>query len=239
MEELICNWTPQLIVELVKALVWPLTLLLFGLKFRSGIYESIRNFFSKNTVSEVSATTSGLSAKFVAAKQSSEAKESAGTSAVSLPENMSAEAIKKRHEQNRTDFSEVLYKAIKTHLSAINLSPDEEVEILAREASLLQSAIRYFDINKVLFRSQFNLFSTMSNNSDYVSKDDIQHHFLTIKNLAGEAFLDWDWIKYVSYPVSNGLLSDEDDGYKLTTLGRSYVSFMSRNPQLVDELAKL
>lgn len=239
MDELICSWTPQLIVELVKAVAWPIALLLIGLKFRSGIHEAIRNFFSKNTVSEVSATASGVSAKFIAAKQSLEAKESAGTSAVSLPENMSAEAIKKRHEQNRTDFSEELYKAIKTHLSAIKLSPEEEVEILAREASQLQSAIRYFDINKVLFRSQFNLFSVMSNNSGYASKDNVQHHFLTIKNLVGEAFLDWDWIKYVSYPVSYGLLSDEGDGYKLTTLAGSYVSFMSRNPQLVDELAKL
>jgi len=239
MEELSCNWTPQLIVEVIKSVVWPITILLIGLKFRSGLFESIRNFFSKNTVSEVSASASGVSAKFVAAKQSNESKESSGTSSVSLPENMSVETIRKRHEQNKTEFSEELYKAIKTHLSALDLSPEEEVEILAKEASQLQSAVRYFDINKVLFRSQFNLFSIMRDNSDFVSKEDIQVHFLEIKKLVGEAFIDWDWIKYISYPVSNGLVSDEGDGYKLTKLGSSYVSFMSRNPQLIDELAKL
>lgn len=239
MEKFACTWTPQLIVELIKSVVWPLTLLLIGLKFRSGLFESVRNFFSKNSVSEVSASASGVSAKFVAAKQSTESKESSGTSSVSLPENMSAESIRKRHEQNKTDFSEELYKAIKTHLLALELSPEEEIEILAEEASQLQSAVRYFDINKILFRSQFDLFSIMSNNSDYASKEDIQSHFLEVKKFVGEEFIDWDWIKYISYPVSSGLLCDEGDGYRLTTLASSYVSFMSRNPQLVDELAKL
>lgn len=239
MEQLTCSWTPQLIVELIKAVVWPLTVLIIGIKFRSGIYEFIRDFFSKNTVSEVSATASGVSAKFVAAKQSSETKESAGASVVSLPENMNADAISKRLEQNRTEFSEELYKAIKTHLAALELSPGEEIEILAREVSLLQSAIRYINVNKVIFRSQFNLFSIMADNSGYISKDDVQRYFVTIKELYGEALSDWDWIKYVSYPVSNGLINDENGGYKLTTLGSSYTSFMSRNPQLIDELAKL
>ena len=195
MEELTCNWTPQLIVELIKSVVWPLTLLLIGLKFRSCLIESIRNFFSKNTVAEVSATASGVSAKFVAAKQSTEPKESGGRSAISLPQNMSVEAIREVHEQNKTDFSEELYRAIKTHLSFLELNTNEQVEMLAKEASLLQSTIRYFDINKALFRSQFNLFSIMKNHSGYVSKNDLQHHFLEIKNLVGEAYIDWDWIK--------------------------------------------
>ncbi|WP_334058315.1 hypothetical protein [Alteromonas sp. S005] len=239
MEELSCNWTPHLIVEVIKSIVWPVTVLLIGLKFRAAFFDSIGNFFSKNTVSELSASTSGLSAKFVAAKQSIGSKKSSGASSVSLPENMSLESITKRHEHDKTDFSEEMYKAIKTHLSALALSPEEEVELLAKEASLLHSAVRFFDINKVLFRSQFNLFCSMKNNSDYVSKDYIQSHFLEVKKSVEKAYVDWDWIKYMSYPVSDGLLSDEGNGYKLTTLGSSYVSFMSRNPQLVDELSQL
>jgi hypothetical protein len=239
MEELIYNWTPQLIVEVIKAVAWPLTLLLIGLRFRSGIYDSIRSFFSKNTVTEVSATASGVSAKFVAAKQSTETKESAGSSAVSLPKNISAESIRQRHEQNKTDLSEEFYRSIKNHLLALTLSPDEEIEILAKEVSQLQSAVRYFDINKVLFRSQFNLFSLMRNNDGYISKEDINRYFLANKNEFVEAFLDWDLVKYISFPVSNGFISDDGNGYQLTTLGNSYVAFMSRNPQLVNELAKL
>lgn len=239
MEQLTCNWNPQLIVELIKAIAWPLTVLIVGIKFRSGIFESVRNFFSKNRVTELSATTSSVSAKFTAEKQSSEVRESAGTSAVSLPDNMSLDAIRKRHEQSSTEFSEEIYKAIKTHLTALKLPQAEEIEILTKETSLLQSAIRYFDINKVIFRSQFNLFSIMFSNGGYISKADVQNHFANIKKLVGNVFSEWDWIKYISYPVSSGLIGDEGEGYKLTTLGGSYVSFMSRNPQLIDELAKL
>lgn len=67
MSELICTWTPTLIVELIKNLVWPIVVLLIGIGFHNKISAAIRFFFSKNTVSELSASTTGLSAKFVAA----------------------------------------------------------------------------------------------------------------------------------------------------------------------------
>jgi len=239
MEEQLVTWTPQLIADLIKAALWPFTVLVLGLTIRSRVYDSIRTFFAKNSVSEVSATASGISAKFVAAKQSAETKESTSASSVSLPEDMNAEALARRHESQRTEFSDDLYKAIKTHLSALNLPTDQEVDLLARECSLMQSALRYFDISKVMFRSQFNMFSVMANNGGYMSKQDVQHHFGSIKSVVGDAYSDWDWIKYVSYPVSAGIMCDEGGGYALTRLGSSYVHFMSRNPQLVDDLAKI
>jgi hypothetical protein len=239
MEELVCNWTPQLIVEIIKIVAWPLTVLIITLKFRVSLGESIRNFFSKNSVSELSATTTGVSAKFIIAKQSSEAKESAGSRSVILPENMTLETINEKHAQAATEFSEELYKTIKNHINVLDLTPEEKVELLAKEASILQSVVRYFDINKVIFRSQFNLFSMMSSNSNYMSKDEFQSQFRAIKETVYDGLIEWDWIKYASYPVIVGLITDEQDGYKLTSFGCSYVSFMSRNPQLIDELSKL
>lgn len=239
MDSQICSWTPQLIVELIKTVVWPIVALLIGFRFRSGISESLRIFFSRNTVSEVSASASGLSAKFVAAKQSSGAVESAWSNSVNLPETMRVEAINDRHEIHKTEFSEELFQAIKTHLSALNITDEEKIDIVAREASILQSTIRYFYINKVLFRSQFNIFSIMAGNSDFISKVDAESNFRSTKKIFGEVFNDWDWIKYSSYPVSSGIIRQESDGYKLTRLGKSYVSFMFKNPQLVDELSKL
>ncbi|APR67462.1 hypothetical protein CN03_11300 [Thalassolituus oleivorans] len=239
MDSQICSWTPELVVELIKNVAWPIVVLLIGFRFRSGISESLRTFFNRNTVSEVSASASGVSAKFVAAKQTSETLETAGSNAVNLPKTMGVEAIRERHELHKTEFSEELFKAIKTHLSALEITVEEKLDIMARETSLLQSAIRYFDINKVLFRSQFNMFSIMASNSGFISKEDAETNFQSIKELVGEALNDWDWIKYSSYPVSNGIIRQESDGYKLTELGKSYVSFMSKNPQLVDELAKL
>ena len=239
MEENLCSWAPGLVVELIKALAWPITVLIIGIRFRAGIFASIQKFFSKNTVSEVSASASGVSAKFVAAQQSIEALEGSGGNAVNLPENMSLEAIRQRHEEHKTEFSEDILGGIKAHIAALNISSEEAVNLLVQEVSLLQSAIRYFDINKVLFRSQFNLFSIMANNGGRISRVDAEHNFLSIKELVGEPLLDWDWVKYVAYPVSNGLIIEEGSDYRLTSLGRSYVAFMSRTPQLVDELAKL
>ncbi|MDH1868938.1 hypothetical protein N5D83_19330 [Pseudomonas chengduensis] len=99
MEELLCNWTPTLIVDLVKNVAWPLVVLILGIGLRNRIFEIFRSFFTRNTVSEVIASTSGFSAKFVAAeKQTSEVFESGGSSAMSLPRNMSAAAIRERHQ---------------------------------------------------------------------------------------------------------------------------------------------
>ncbi|MGP9768778.1 hypothetical protein ACT3UM_23945, partial [Halomonas sp. AOP13-D3-9] len=106
MEENLCSWAPGLVVELIKAIAWPITVLIIGIRFRTGIFESIQIFFSKNTVSEVSASASGVSAKFVAAQQSLEALEGSGGNSVNLPENMSLEAIRQRHEEHKTEFSE-------------------------------------------------------------------------------------------------------------------------------------
>jgi len=170
MKEIACNWTPQLIVEVIKSVIWPLSILLIALIlllitliFRSGIIKSIRSFFSKNSIAELSASPSGFSAKFVTAKQSLETLESGNSSSVALPENMAIEAIKERHVQATTEFSIELFNSIKTHIKALNIPPEEAQEILIKELSLLQSALRYLDINKVLFRSQFNLFYIMSN----------------------------------------------------------------------------
>ncbi|MDF7660454.1 hypothetical protein PUG81_15930 [Erwiniaceae bacterium L1_54_6] len=239
MEDFTCNWSPKLIVDLIKNIAWPVVVLLIGFSFRTRIFGVISSFFSKNLVSEISATVSGVSAKFVATKQSAEVLETAGSNAANLPKNMSVEAIRERHEQHKTEFSEELYQGVIKHIFHLDIDNEEKIDLLAREISIFQSAIRYFDINKVLFRSQYNLFVNIASNGGCIGKDDAYKHFDIIKKNNKEALADWDWIKYIAYPVSNDLLYEDDNGYKLTPVGRSYVVFMSKNPQLIDELAKL
>ncbi|CAH7377454.1 conserved hypothetical protein [Vibrio chagasii] len=237
MNEEVCNWTPEVLVELVKAVIWPLTIIILGFKFKTGISESLKRFFSRNNVAEVSASATGISAKFVAEKQVSEVKES--TSSMALPDNMTLEAIRVSHDKSHTEFSETLYQNIKSHLDALKLEPLEQVELLARDVSLLQSGMRYFEISKVLFRSQFNLLISASTDSNFILKSDVKSHFEEVKAHVGDAFNEWDWIKYVSYLITSGLMVVHNDGYQLTQVGASYVQFMSRNPQLIDELGKL
>lgn len=233
----VCNWTPQTLVELVKTVIWPITILIIGLKFKAGFMESLQRFFARNSVSELSASTNGISAKFVVEKQESDLKES--PMSMTLPDNMTLESVKERHSKAHTEYSETLYKNIINHLDALNIEPVEKVELLSRDVSLLQSGIRYHQICKVIFRSQYNLLVVVAANGNFISKNEVQSHFEKVKSHVGTAFYDWDWIKYLSYLITSDLLVDHDNSYQLTQFGESYVKFMSRNPQLIDELRKL
>ncbi|UAY97098.1 hypothetical protein [Dickeya dadantii] len=239
MEDLACSWSPKLIVDLIKSIAWPVVVLLIGFSFRIRIFDVVRSFFSKNTVSEISATVSGVSAKFMASKQSTEVLETSNSNAANLPKFMSVEAIRKRHEQQKTEFSDEICQDIIKHVSSLDIDNEVKIDLLSREVSLCQSVVRYFEINKVLFRSQYNLFYIITSNGGYISKEDALQYFDKTKSNNKEAFMDWDWIKYISYPVSNNLIYEDDNSYKLTPIGRSYVAFMSKKPQLIDELVKL
>lgn len=106
------------------------------------------------------------------AKQTTEVLESASTNAANLPKSMSIEAIRARHEQHKTEFSEELYQSIIKHASSLDINNDEKVKILARELSIYQAIIRYIDINKILFRSQYNLFCSINSNGGQINKED-------------------------------------------------------------------
>lgn len=235
----VCEWSPNLIVELVKNIAWPVVALFIGLSFRIRIFDVIRSFFTKNTVSEISATITGLSAKFITAQESAKALEMSSANSAYLSENLSAEAIKERHDRFKTEYSEELYQSILKHALSLNIDNKEKIDILSREVSLYQSTIKYLDVNKVLFRSQYDLFFKIKIIGGCISKEDIIAHFDKIKNENTKAFADWDWITYIAYPVSNGIIYEEDNFFKLTSMGKSYIAFMSKNPQLIEELSKL
>lgn len=236
---LVSEWSPNLIVELVKSVAWPIVALLIGLSFRIKIFDVIRSFFTKNTVSEISATITGLSAKFKVAQQSAEALEMSNVNSPDLSKNLSAEAIKERHDNFKTEYSEELYQSTLKHALSLNIDNKEKIELLSREVSLYQSAIKYIEINKVLFRSQYELFFKITIAGGYISKEDIISHFDKIKKENTEAFAGWDWITYIAYPVSIGIIHEKDNFFELTLMGRSYMTFMSKNTQFIEEISKL
>lgn len=238
MEGLACDWSPKIIVDLIKSIAWPVVVLLIGFRFRIRIFDIIRSFLSKNTVSEISATVAGISAKFIAAKQSAESLEKPSTNNENLSTNTSAETLKERHDILKTEFSEDLYNSIIEHVSSLSSDNEEKIILLSRELSLFQSAMAYLGINKLLFLSQYELLHKASIIGGRIGKEDVIMHFNSIKN-NNEALVDWDWIKYIEYPVGVELIYEEDNIFKLTSKGRSYIKYMSMNPQLIDELSKL
>ena len=232
-------WTPELLVECLKIIVWPAIALLLSFKFKSSITYGIRTFFSKNAVTEVSASATGISAKFAAARQVADSKESTGNNSVRLPELISAESINRNLAKMTTDHSEELVRSIKFHIRAMDIPAEEQIDILVQDLAQCQCLIRYLGINKALFRSQYDLLGAMQSNSSFISALDANRFFSAIKSVALDVFGDWDLVRYLAYPVSCGLVDVDESGYILTTVGKSYMIFMNRNPQLIDELAKL
>lgn len=47
MEDLVCSWSPKLIVELIKSIAWPVVVLIIGFRFRTRIFEVVSSFFLK------------------------------------------------------------------------------------------------------------------------------------------------------------------------------------------------
>ena len=233
------SWTPELIVSLIKEVVWPITILVLGWRFRGSVTSALSNLFSKSKISELSAGATGVTAKFIAAQQSAESKEESDVKTAVLPEGADYESLKSRHKEQNTEFSLDLFENIKRHIDALGVSDPEKIELLSKELSLLQAALRYLDINKVLFRSQFDLFNIMPEDGSTVPEIDLRHYFKNVADNNPEGLGSWDFVKYLAYPTIAGIIEYQDGGYKLTKLGHSYVKFMRKNLSLIDDLGKL
>ena len=143
------------------------------------------------------------------------------------------------HLEYRTEYSNELFLRIKQHIDALGIDDEKKIKLLETEASLLQSALRYFEINKVLFRSQFNLFGEYFFENEELSIEDIKKYFNMVILKNPEGLAGWDYAKYMAFPISAGIIEASPNGYKLAKLGISYVEFMGKNLQLIDELTKL
>ena len=82
-------------------------------------------------------------------------------------------------------------------------------------------------------------FQYISNKGGCISEKEAHLYFERVKECFSDAFSDWDLVKYIAYPVSIGVLFIEDGNFIITAMGRTYINFMSRNPQLIDGLVKL
>ncbi|UTM57019.1 hypothetical protein L4174_014645 [Photobacterium sp. CCB-ST2H9] len=232
-------WTPKLIIDLIDKVIWPATIIFLGVRFRASISNTLKSFFSKNTLTEFSASLSGVAAKFAADKQSVESSEKVSLLPSELPEGMTLESVKAKQSNDTTEYSEFLLGSMREHLSALNLSDNDAIELLLKEASILRSTIHFGEISRVLFRSQFDILESIANQNGHISKINFQRYFEKQKNSLPEAFSGWDWIKYAAFPVSSGLITDDGDNYRITIYGSSYIKFLSKYPQLIENLPKL
>jgi hypothetical protein len=231
------SWTPEIIVNLIGEIAWPLVLIILGWRFKNGIIDGIGKFFSNNNVTEVSATATSLTAKFKEAQQSSKSKENSSQPAA-IPEGVSYSELIKRQESHSSEHSLQLYEHIKSHVNSLELDNDSAIELLSKELSLLQAALAYIDISKTLFRSQFDLLNGWLTDGE-ISEENLKAYFANLVKNNPDILDGWDYIKYMAYPVSRGLIEYKEDNYVITVLGKSYIQFMKKNIQFIDELSNL
>jgi hypothetical protein len=231
-------WTPEIIVNLVGELAWPIAIIILGWRFRAGIINAVSNFLSNNNVSEISASATGVTAKFKEAQQSAEIKGNT-TKQSDLPEGASLDELKERQAKNSTEFSLEQYTHIKNHVASLGVDDEEKIELLSKELSLVQVGLRFFHINKVLFRSQFDLLNGWFGGDTKMSEADIKLYFTNLVKANPDNLVGWDHIKYLTYPISTGLIVYQNESYSLTKMGNSYVEFMKKNIGFIDELSKL
>ncbi|WP_039045941.1 hypothetical protein [Plesiomonas shigelloides] len=247
-----CSWEPKYIVELIKSVAWPLLLLVLIFPFKGQLNKLLLNFLGRLKISEFSLGPTGATIKLeqqavsnrtLSAMIENYVPDTVSTEKVSnsssLPDDMSAAAIKNKQRDSQTQYSNVIFEAVKDHVSLMDITSDEKIDLLSREVSLLQSAVRYIEVNKVIFRSQFNLLYKINHNGGCISNDTLIEHFNEIKNRNKEVFDTWDYIKYISYLVTVNLISSNNDNYTITVFGSSYLTFMSKNPQMIEGLNKL
>ena len=231
------NWTPEVIVDLIGEIAWPIVVLIIAWRFKESIASGINKIFDRNNPTEVSVGAGGITAKFEASKQTESTKVPKPIDP--LPEGQNAESIKKLQIERSTKYSLEILERVREHVARLDLDDQEKIELLSTEVSLLQANLQYIDITTVLFHSQYNLFNKYFYPQYVVSQENIDNYFKEVKTIHDTGYEDWDLEKYLAYPLSVNLIEKCEGGYKLTNFGTSYVIHVRNNPTFLDYLANL
>jgi hypothetical protein len=235
----ICSWTPEVLVNLIGELAWPLIVLVLGWRFKASIGEVISNFLNKNNVTEVSAGATGVSAKFSPVEQKNEMPNIPLNEASSQPGGVDLLSVRKRHSESKSDYTRELEVFARQHLNSFSISDSEKVELLLDEVSITQASFGYLATNKVLFRSQFDLFNAKMFPSKVISVSEIEEHFQLASEKNPNNYEGWDANKYIEFPVESKLIEYKEGGYVLTKFGSSYIEYMRKNINLVESLGNI
>ncbi|WP_269334840.1 hypothetical protein [Vibrio atlanticus] len=230
------SWEPELVVSLLDTLAWPVVVMIGIVILGSNLVPSIKQFFAKSQVSELSVGTTGAKATFKASQETPS--ESVKKVSESIELSGDYKNIVELQASNTSELSNKLKEVIGNQVAGLKISESEQVELLTTEVALLRVAIICYDINKVLFRSQYDLLSNWLDNGSSITYEQLSSYFEE-QARNSDAFSDWDTEKYVSYLISSGLVESDGHSYAMTMAGMSYVAFMKRNPQHISSLSSI
>lgn len=228
-------WTATEIVNLVDVLAWPLASVALVFLLRSKLSGFLNGFFNRNNVTELSAGS--FTAKFTQSKQGANNLEDKQEKVATMPHaGEDATEFLTRLSQNETKTSKNILKGIQSHISSLGLSGNKAIEVLEIELSLTQARIYFLDLNRVLYRSQYNLLTLLKDNSGKLAESEVSIFYEKVKSNFPLVFGSTELINYLAYPMRVNLIEKNGSCYCLTDYGDSYLSFMDKNSHLIMEL---
>jgi len=230
----------ELVVDAVGRVVWPVTVVVIGLMFRTRISSAVTEFLGRASLRELRAGGSGFSATFEARKQVAADREGGPTQRpMPLSPGQTYGELKQIQDAKATPDSERLYRQIATYVDALGIDENSKVDFLTKEVAILYTSLRTLDVARAIFRSQFDLLADLRDENDTLSSKEAQQRFIQVVSDSPYAFVAWDYVKYLSYLISTNLIEYKAGTYLLTPFGVSFVDVMRANPRLIKDLVPI
>ncbi|CAH6974318.1 conserved hypothetical protein [Vibrio chagasii] len=227
-------WSAKDVVDLVRAISWPIAATFIVLLSRGKLSKAIEMFFKRNNVTELRAA--GFSAKFSESAQVKEAAQVTSDHSDISSISQDYQVLVEYQKENESKHSKALLKQIRLHRDSYKISVEKQLEIAEVALSQSQASNNYFHVNKFIYRSQFELLSTMTTNGNAISVQDAHQYFESVKLNYAHIFSHTDLHQYMAYLLSSGLVKKSQDHYSLTDYGESYMEYMSRYSDLISQL---
>lgn len=235
----VVSWFPQNIIDLIGHLAWPVVLLFLAWLAKDSLSGVLKKFLDNNNISELSAGASGISARFEAKDQGSDIDVSKISNMSTLPESANLDSIKEFHNKNETYLSADIYHGITSHINQLAIDDKESIELLAKDLSLAYASLNFNTYNRVLFRTQYDFFSGYMSENSNITEEELRDYFKSVVAEFPDKYKGWDHLKYIAYPISEGLIECTDGTYNLTKKGLSYIEFMKKNVNLISALSPI
>lgn len=225
-------WTAENIVDLAGVIVWPVASILLALILRRKISGFIDSFFNRNNVTELSA--GGFTAKFAQLSQVTGRRGEKQESIISDSKvDEDAADYLDRLSLDETKTSVNIYRKIKNHIESLGLSSEQIIDSLQKELSQANAKLYFLDLNRTLYRSQYDFLKLLKDNSGKLSEAQVSLYYNSLKTRIPMVYGHIDLINYLAYPMNVGLIEKHAGNYRLTDYGDSYVTFMDRNSNLI------
>ena len=200
----------QLISALVPALAWPAAVVIFFIWFRKPIAAIIER------IKKISP--------------------SGGIETGSTPSQKSTTEDKKSADELMRGFDSIVLleqeENIRKELQKYDLSTPEKTEsILIKHLASTGLALRFEQINKVIWGSQIKILEKLNSTIDGATKEDLLPYYNMAVEQNPDIISAYSFENYMDYLIRNILVLQDGTHYKITNLGVDFLGYLVNTGQ--------